>query len=402
MDDKKIPDWSKFAPSNFSDIRGLISSAAAFISALIVGHIILKEYTKTLFYKIDFSRIEISLEKQIPFYIIVILVGFLAVFTNYFLYRSFEPNTWEKVKLNSCLSDTHMLEEKNHLFLYISFSFFVTFCQPLILLSPAILFKDQKQLVLIAAVIIVIVEIFILALYCFLYCFINIYCFLVKIHIKNNRIDSFKLLSKWLIWSGLFQAVVLITLLLHQNCLFDFLYRSDLFQWIELFLDLYVVFILPGFIFGSLRSLSGNWQLQSIGDWLRDCFERVKNKPAKTCITVLTFTLLFVLFDYMVSLWFVPVHQTLRFDRVTTITQREGSTQAYFIAYETNDKYCLEPAEINEDTKKIVVYTTVQVWIDKNGVLTTQISSEDKSKYTIETSDDNPAFKLDKIYHIDT
>ena len=164
MDDKKIPDWSKFAPSNFSDIRGLISSAAAFISALIVGHIILKEYTKTLFYKIDFSRIEISLEKQIPFYIIVILVGFLAVFTNYFLYRSFEPNTWEKVKSNSCLSDTHMLEEKNHLFLYISFSFFVTFCQPLILLSPAILFKDQKQLVLIAAVIIVIVEIFIVLL----------------------------------------------------------------------------------------------------------------------------------------------------------------------------------------------------------------------------------------------
>ena len=194
----------------------------------------------------------------------------------------------------------------------------------------------------------------------------------------------------------------MITLLLHQNCLFDFLYRSDLFQWIELFLDLYVVFILPGFIFGSLRSLSGNWQLQSIGDWLRDCFERVKNKPAKTCITVLTFTLLFVLFDYMVSLWFVPVHQTLRFDRVTTITQREGSTQAYFIAYETNDKYCLELAEITEDATKIVVYTTVQVWIDKNGVLTTQISSEDKSKYTIETSDDNPAFKLDKIYHIDT
>ena len=92
----------------------------------------------------------------------------------------------------------------------------------------------------------------------------------------------------------------------------------------------------------------------------------------------------------------------MRFDRATTITQREGSTQAYFIAYETDDKYCLEPAEINEGAKKIVVYTTVQVWIDKNGVFTTQISSEDKNQYAIETSDDNPAFKLQKIYHIDT
>lgn len=145
MDDKKIPDWSKFAPSNFSDIRGLISSAAAFISALIVGHIILKEYTKTLFYKIDFSRIEISLEKQIPFYIIVILVGFLAVFTNYFLYRSFEPNTWEKVKLNSCLSDTHMLEEKNHLFLYISFSFLSPFANHLFYYLPQFFLKIKNN-----------------------------------------------------------------------------------------------------------------------------------------------------------------------------------------------------------------------------------------------------------------
>ena len=399
MDDKKIPDWSKFAPSNFSDIRGLISIATAFISALIVGHIILEEYTKTLLYKIDFSRIEISSEKQIPFYIVVILVGFLAVFTNYFVYCSFDPNTRERTKLDNYQSDVHMSGEKNHLFLYSSFSFFVTFCQPLILLSPVILFKDQKQLVLILAVIIVGIEISLLYL---LYCFVNVYCFLAKINIKNNRIDSFKPLFIWLFGSGLFQAVVLITLFLHQNYLFDFLYRSDLFQLTKFVLDLYIVFVLPGFMFRLIGSLSNNQQSQSIGDWLRGCFERIKNEPAKTCGTILGVFLFFILFDYGISLWSVPIHQTLRFDRVTTITQKEGSTQAYFIAYETGDKYCLEPAEINEDAKKIVVYTTVQVWIDKNGVFTTQIRSEDKNKYTIETSDDNPAFELQKIYHIDT
>lgn len=286
-----------------------------------------------------------------------------------------------------------MSGEKNHLFLYSSFSFFATLYQPIILLSPAILFKDQKQLVLILAVIIVGLEIFLL------YCCVNVYCFLAKINIKNNRIDSFKPLFIWLFGSGLFQAVVLITLFRHQNYLFDFLYRSDLSQLTKFFLDLYIVFILPGFIFGLLRNLAGNWQSQSIGDWLRGCFERIKNEPAKTCGTILGVYLLIVFVDLF---YLVPVHQTLRFDRVTTITQKEGSTQAYFIAYETNDKYCLEPAEINEDTKKIVVYTTVQVWIDKNGVFTTQISSEDKNKYIIETSDDNPAFKLQKIYHIDT
>lgn len=393
MDDKKIPDWSKFAPSNFSDIRGLISIATAFISALIVGHIILEEYAKTLFYKIDFSHIEISSEKQIPFYIVVILVGFLAVFTNYFVYCSLDPNTRKRTKLDNYQFDVHMSGEKNHLFLYSSFSFFATLYQPIILLSPAILFKDQKQLVLILAVIIVGLEIFLL------YCCVNVYCFLAKINIKNNRIDSFKPLFIWLFGSGLFQAVVLITLFRHQNYLFDFLYRSDLSQLTKFFLDLYIVFILPGFIFGLLRNLAGNWQSQSIGDWLRGCFERIKNEPAKTCGTILGVYLLIVFVDLF---YLVPVHQTLRFDRVTTITQKEGSTQAYFIAYETNDKYCLEPAEINEDTKKIVVYTTVQVWIDKNGVFTTQISSEDKNKYIIETSDDNPAFKLQKIYHIDT
>lgn len=124
MDDKKISGWSKFAPSNFSDILGLISIAAALISALIVGHIVLEEYTKTLFYNIDFGHIEISSEKQIPFYILVILVGFLAVFTNYFVYCSFDPNTRERIKLDNYQSDVHMSGEKNHLFLYSSFSFF--------------------------------------------------------------------------------------------------------------------------------------------------------------------------------------------------------------------------------------------------------------------------------------
>ena len=388
MDDKKIPDWSKFAPSNFSDIRGLISCAAAFISASIIGQSILEEYTKTLFYKIDFSHIEISSEKQIPFYIVVILVGFLAVFTNYFAYCSFKFNTQERAESDTCQSDIHMLKRKNHPFLYLSFSLFIAYYLLLISLSISQslidmpLFKNQIFM-RIVVLIVVVVLVPLGALFC-LY--------------KKSKRDSFKLLSKWLIVSELFQVVVLIIIISRLNCLFDFLYRSDLSQWIKFFLDLYIVFVLPGFMF----RLSNNQQSQSISDWLRDCFERVKNKPAKTCITVLTFTLLFVLFDYMALLWFVPFHQTVRFDRDTTITQKEGSTQAYFIAYETDDKYCLEPAEINEDAKKIVVYTTVQVWIDKNGILTTQISSEDKSKYTIETSDDNPAFKLQKIYHIDT
>ena len=388
MDDKKIPDWSKFAPSNFSDIRGLISCAAAFISASIIGQSILEEYTKTLFYKIDFSHIEISSEKQIPFYIVVILVGFLAVFTNYFAYCSFKFNTQERAESDTCQSDIHMLKRKNHPFLYLSFSLFIAYYLLLISLSISQslidmpLFKNQIFM-RIVVLIVVVVLVPLGALFC-LY--------------KKSKRDSFKLLSKWLIVSELFQVVVLIIIISRLNCLFDFLYRSDLSQWIKFFLDLYIVFVLPGFMF----RLSNNQQSQSISDWLRDCFERVKNKPAKTCITVLTFTLLFVLFDYMALLWFVPFHQTVRFDRDTTITQKEGSTQAYFIAYETDDKYCLEPAEINEDAKKIVVYTTVQVWIDKNGILTTQISSEDKSKYTIETSDDNPSFKLDKIYHIDT
>ncbi|WP_311141781.1 hypothetical protein [Lancefieldella rimae] len=392
MDDKKIPDWSKFAPSNFSDIRGLISCAAAFISVSIIGHSILEEYTKTLFYKIDFSHIEISSEKQIPFYIVVILVGFLAVFTNYSAYCSFKFNTQERAESDTCQSDIHMLKRKNHPFLYLSFSLFIAYHLLLILLSISLSLIDvslfKNQILMRIGVLIVIVVLVPLGALFLLY--------------KKSKRDSFKLLSKWLIVSELFQGIVLGTLLFHQNGLFDFLYRSILFQWIEFCSGLYIVFVLPGFMFRLIGSLSNNQQSQSIGDWLRGCFERIKNEPTKTCGTILGVFLLIVFVDYMVLFYLVPVHQTVRFDRVTTITQKEGSTQAYFIAYETDDKYCLEPAEINEDAKKIVVYTTVQVWIDKNGVLTTQISSEDKSKYTIETSDDNPSFKLEKIYHIDT
>ena len=392
MDDKKLPNWQKFAPSNFSDIRGLISCAAAFISASIIGQSILEEYTKTLFYKIDFSHIEISSEKQIPFYIVVILVGFLAVFTNYFAYCSFKFNTQERAESDTCQSDIHMLKRKNHPFLYLSFSLFISYHLPLIALSisqsliDTPLFKNQICM-RIGVLIVVVVLVPLGALFC-LY--------------KKSKRDSFKLLSKWLIVSELFQVVVLIIIISRLNCLFDFLYRSILFQWIEFFSGLYMVFVFLGFIVGLISSPSDNCQLQRIDDLLKDCFKRIKNRPVKTCVTILSFILLFICFDYGVSLWSVPVYQTLRFDRATTITQKEGSTQAYFIAYETDDKYCLEPAEINEDAKKIVVYTTVQVWIDKNGVLTTQISSEDKNKYTIETSDDNPAFKLQKIYHIDT
>lgn len=396
MDDKKIPDWLKFAPSNFSDIRGLISSATAFISVLIVGHTILEEYTKTLFYKIDFSHIEISLEKQIPFYIVVILVGVLAALTNYFVYCSFKFSTQERAEPDTCQSDIHMLERKNHPFFYFFFSLLVTFYLPLILLSLMVwlslrfpFLKNPTSLVMGA---IMLILVFLVLLFLF--------------YIKNDVGSSLKLLFKWLIGSGLFQAVILIVLFvnlfLHKTYLFDFLYRSDSSQWIKFFLDLYIVFVLPGFMFSLIGSLSNNQQSQSIGDWLRGCFERIKNEPTKTCGTILGVFLFIVFVDYMVLFYLVPLHQTVRFDRDTTITQKEGSTQAYFIAYETDDKYCLEPAEINKDAKKIVVYTTVQVWIDKNGVLTTQISSEDKNKYTIETSDDNPAFKLQKIYHIDT
>lgn len=142
---KKIPDWSKFAPSNFSDIRGLISIATAFISALIVGHIILEEYAKTLFYKIDFSHIEISSEKQIPFYIVVILVGFLAVFTNYFVYCSLDPNTRKRTKLDNYQFDVHMSGEKIIFFSIAHFLFLRPFTSQLFYYLPQFFLKIRNN-----------------------------------------------------------------------------------------------------------------------------------------------------------------------------------------------------------------------------------------------------------------